>query len=93
MVEIISGLGVAAAALTSLSYIPQVKKAWPRDSTDDISWKMLLALTTGLIIWIIYGAFKGDWVIAGANAVGASLTGTVLCFKFRDILPGLHNQN
>ena len=33
MDEIMTGLGVTAAALTSLSYVPQVKKAWPRNST------------------------------------------------------------
>lgn len=37
-------LGLLAAALTSLSYIPQVRKALPRKSTDDLSLKMLLAL-------------------------------------------------
>ena len=86
MDDIMTGLGVTAAALTSLSYVPQVKKAWPRNSTDDISLKMLLALTTGLILWIVYGAAKSDWLLAGANAVGASLTGTVLILKIRDII-------
>ena len=90
MAEIMTGLGVAAAALTSLSYVPQVRKAWPRNSTDDISWKMLFALTTGLILWIVYGTAKSDWVLAGANAVGALLTGTVLAFKVRDMLSFHH---
>ena len=92
MDEIVTVVGSAAAALTSLSYVPQVKKAWPKGSTDDISWKMLLALTTGLILWIIYGVSKSDWVIAVANAVGASLTGVVLVFKFRDILSRRHTS-
>lgn len=80
--------GIAAASLTSLSYLPQVKKAWPRNSTDDLSWKMLLTLTTGLMLWILYGVYKSDWVIASSNAVGALLTGLVLAFKFRDMLSG-----
>jgi MtN3 and saliva related transmembrane protein len=33
--------------LTSLSYIPQVRKAWQRGSTSDLSLKMLVALTAG----------------------------------------------
>ena len=32
-------VGLFAAALTSLSYIPQVKKALPAGSTDDLSLK------------------------------------------------------
>ena len=79
-------LGALAAALTSLSYIPEVKKAWPRGSTDDLSWKMLAALTTGLTIWIVYGFIKGDWVIVAANGVGASLSGIVLVCKIRDMM-------
>jgi MtN3 and saliva related transmembrane protein len=81
-------IGVCAAVLTSLSYIPQVRKAWPRGSTADLSLKMLIALTSGLALWIIYGALKGDWVIIAANSVGATLSGSVLAFKIRDVWSG-----
>lgn len=77
-------IGAAAAALTSLSYIPQVMKALPRGSTDDLSLKMLLALTTGLLLWIAYGTMRGDWTITIANGAGAALTLTVLICKLRD---------
>lgn len=88
MDSVITSLGAAAAALTSLSFIPQVKKAWPRKSTEDISLKMFSALTIGLVLWVIYGVLKSDWVIVLANAVGALLAGAVLCFKFRDMYAG-----
>jgi MtN3 and saliva related transmembrane protein len=78
-------IGVCAAVLTSLSYIPQVRKAWPRGSTKDLSLKMLIALTCGLLLWIAYGLLKGDWVIVAANSVGAILSGSVLAFKIRDM--------
>jgi MtN3 and saliva related transmembrane protein len=78
-------LGFAAAALTSLSYIPQARKALPRGATDDLSLKMLLALFTGLCLWIAYGAIIGDPIIIAANAVGAGLVGTVLGCKVRDV--------
>jgi MtN3 and saliva related transmembrane protein len=38
-------VGGLAAFLASLSYIPQVRKAWPRNSTEDLSLAMLTALT------------------------------------------------
>ena len=78
-------IGVAAAALTSLSYIPQVRKAWPRGSTADLSLKMLTVLTIGLLLWIGYGLLKGDWVIVAANSVGGALSASVLAFKIRDL--------
>ena len=84
MNQLISFIGVAAAALTSLSYIPQVRKAWPRNSTDDLSVKTLLALSAGLTLWILYGIGKGDWVIILSNVIAVVLALTVLAFKIRD---------
>jgi MtN3 and saliva related transmembrane protein len=56
-------VGAIAALLTSLSYVPQVEKAWPRGSTKDLSLKMLTALTSGLLLWVCYGIAKGDWTL------------------------------
>jgi MtN3 and saliva related transmembrane protein len=53
-------LGGIAAFLASLSYFPQVRKAWPRGSTADLSLGMLVALTTGLALWVAYGAMGTD---------------------------------
>ena len=76
--------GLLAAVLTSLSYIPQVRKAWPAKSTDDLSLNMLGVLATGLALWIAYGVLKGDYVIIVANAVGSTLVATLIAFKLRD---------
>jgi MtN3 and saliva related transmembrane protein len=81
-------IGACAAVLTSLSYIPQVRKAWPRGSTADLSHRMLIALTAGLVLWIAYGLLKGDWVIVAANSLGAALSGSVLACKIRDMRAG-----
>ena len=62
-----------------------VQKAWPRGSTEDLSLKMLLALVTGLVLWIVYGLLKDDGVIAGSNCVGTALVSVVLALKIRDI--------
>jgi MtN3 and saliva related transmembrane protein len=78
-------VGVAAAVLASLSYFPQVRKAWPRGSTDDLSLRTLIALTVGLVLWVVYGLLRADWVIVLANGVGATLSGMVLGCKLRDL--------
>lgn len=83
--ELTPYLGALAAFLASLSYLPQVKKAWPRGSTGDLSLGMLLSLTLGLALWVAYGVLQSDWVIVAANAVGATLSGIVLGCKVRDI--------
>jgi MtN3 and saliva related transmembrane protein len=83
--DLLSWIGGLAAVLTSLSYLPQVKKAWSPGSTDDLSLKMLIALTSGLLLWSIYGLMKVDWVIISANVVGGTLSLIVLVCKLRDI--------
>jgi MtN3 and saliva related transmembrane protein len=85
---VIPWIGICAAILTSLSYIPQVRKAWPRGSTKDLSLHMLVVLTGGLLLWVGYGLLKSDWVIVAANSVGAILSGSVLAFKIRDMRSG-----
>ena len=85
MTEIIPWIGIGAAVLTSLSYIPQVRKARPRGSTKDLSLHMLVVLTSGLLLWVGYGLLKADWVIVAANSVGALLSTSVLIFKIRDM--------
>jgi MtN3 and saliva related transmembrane protein len=78
-------LGMLAAALTSLSNLPQLQKAMPRDSTSDLSLKMLAALSAGLCLWVVHGTVKEDWVIVLANSIGATLSLAVLGFKVRDL--------
>jgi MtN3 and saliva related transmembrane protein len=90
--NLLSLIGGLAAALTSISYLPQVKKAWPRGSTDDLSLMMLIVLTTGLWLWSIYGIMKGDWVIISANVIGGSLSLIVLVCKLRDIRFSYQNK-
>lgn len=81
-------VGLLAAALTSLSYIPQLRKALPRGATEDISLKMLIVLCLGLSLWIVYGVMRRDWVIVVANTAGLSLVGAVLGCKLRDLHAG-----
>jgi MtN3 and saliva related transmembrane protein len=57
---LITIIGLLAAALTSLSYIPQVRKALPSGSTGDLSSKTLAVLAAGLALWTVYGMLKGD---------------------------------
>jgi MtN3 and saliva related transmembrane protein len=77
--------GMLAAALTSLSYQPQLQKAIPQRSTSDLSLRMLMALSAGLCLWVVYGVAKDDWVIILANSIDATLSLAVLGFKIRDL--------
>ncbi|OYU92042.1 MAG: hypothetical protein CFE29_04170 [Bradyrhizobiaceae bacterium PARB1] len=82
---ILPWIGSLAAFMTSLSYVPQVRNALPRGSTEDLSLKTLIILTAGLGTWIVHGALKEDWVILAGNGVGAALSAFVLGCKLRDM--------
>jgi MtN3 and saliva related transmembrane protein len=77
-------IGLMAAAMTSLSYIPRVRKALPAGSTGDVSFKTLSVLVSGLGLWVLYGILNGDYVIVAANAVGFALVAALIGFKIRD---------
>jgi len=74
---------IGPPALTSLSYIPQLKKALPADSTDDLT-STLAAFAAGLALWIGYGVLNSCSVIIVANAVGLALVATLIGLKIRD---------
>jgi MtN3 and saliva related transmembrane protein len=85
MPDLIPWIGGLAAILTSLSYLPQVRKALPYASTNDLSLKTLISLTIGLALWVLYGFLKSDLVIVAANMTGGALSLGVLLCKLRDL--------
>ncbi len=76
-------VGLLAAACTTLSYVPQLKKCWETGSAGDLSLRMFLILATGVALWIGYGILRSDWVIIVANAVSLMLLSGILWFKLR----------
>lgn len=81
---LVTVLGLLAAALTSLSYVPQVRKAWPLGATGDLSLGMLAVLGAGLSLWVGSGWFRSDYVVVVANTVGLGLVLALIALKLRD---------
>ena len=77
----ITMLGLVAASLTTVAFIPQVHKTWKTKSAKDLSLGMYLIFTSGVILWLIYGILKEDIPIIAANVVTLSLTLVLLYFK------------
>ena len=77
----ITMLGLVAASLTTVAFIPQVHKTWKTKSAKDLSLGMYLIFTSGVILWLIYGILKEDIPIIAANIVTLSLTLVLLYFK------------
>lgn len=64
--SLINGLGFAAAALTTLSFVPQVLKI-RRQGGRDLSYPMLVVFWTGVMLWLVYGLLTKSPAIIAAN--------------------------
>ena len=62
-------LGLAAATLTTGCWLPQLVRSWRTRSAGDLSWLYLLALGSGIALWLAYGVLTSDFVIVLANAL------------------------
>ena len=79
----ISILGFIAGTLTTLSFVPQVHKAWRTRRCEDLSYGMLLTFGLGVVLWLIYGLLVRAAPIIVANAVTLSLIVLLLVMKSR----------
>jgi MtN3 and saliva related transmembrane protein len=73
--------GYLAAALTTVSFIPQVIKIYKTGETNGISLAMYLVFVSGIVMWLLYGIFLGELPIILANAVTLLLSGYILFMK------------
>jgi len=76
-------LGLVAGTLTTLSFLPQLLKAWKSRSTHDISIGMFSLLAVGITLWIIYGVVTSDLPVIVANSVTLIFVGLILVLKLR----------
>jgi MtN3 and saliva related transmembrane protein len=82
--DTVTTLGLVAGSLTTLSFAPQVVRAWRTGSTSDISLAMLLIFLAGILLWLGYGLIKEDIAIIAANAVTVFLISLILAMKVRN---------
>lgn len=76
-------LGFVAGTLTTVSFVPQVIKAWRTKRCHDLSWGMLITFSTGVVLWLVYGVRLWDLPIIAANAVTLALLLIIGALKAR----------
>jgi MtN3 and saliva related transmembrane protein len=76
-------LGLVAGTLTTLSFLPQLLKAWKSRSTHDISIGMFSLLAVGIMLWIVYGIVTADVPVIVANTVTLVFVSLILALKLR----------
>lgn len=76
-------IGLAAAVLTTLSFLPQVLRSLRTRDTRGISLGMYSVFTVGVALWLVYGLLLHDLPITLANAVTLLFALVVLILKLR----------
>ena len=76
-------IGYLAAALTTLSFLPQALHTFRTRDVSGISLGMYSTFTLGVALWLAYGVVLAAWPIVAANAVTLALSGGILAMKLR----------
>ncbi|MDK2957240.1 MAG: MtN3 and saliva related transrane protein [Desulfovibrionales bacterium] len=79
----VEAIGLFAGACTTLSFLPQVIKAWRSRSTKDISLAMFVLFAAGVSSWLIYGLLIDSLSVILANAATLILVLAMLAMKRR----------
>jgi MtN3 and saliva related transmembrane protein len=74
-------IGYAAGFCTTLSFVPQVLRAWRTRSAKDFAWAWLIVFELGLVLWLAYGIALHDWPMIFANSVTISLCSLLMLMK------------
>ena len=82
-------IGSAAGTLTTVAFIPQVVRAWKTGSVEDLSLWMLLAFTTGVCLWAVYGVVTDAMPLIITNGLTFVLAMTLLVLKLRGSRSGI----
>ena len=76
-------LGIAAGALTTISFIPQVVKIYRMKDARDISLATFSIFSCGVFLWIVYGVVVHEWPIILANGITLILSFSILIMKLK----------
>ncbi len=79
----ITAIGLLAATLTTVSFLPQVIKILKTKHTKDISLLMYSIFATGVFLWLIYGILLKELPMILGNGITFILTVIVLILKIR----------
>lgn len=79
-------IGLVAAMLTTISFLPQTLMVLRTGRTEGISLCMYALFTTGVASWLIYGLMVESLPVILANAVTLALAATILSLKVRAVL-------
>jgi MtN3 and saliva related transmembrane protein len=78
-------IGIGASACSAFSLLPQLVKISKEKKANGLSLGMVTVLFAGLMLWIVYGILKSDYIIVASNAVSFCINTAIalLAWKYR----------
>ena len=74
-------LGIAAGILILTGWVEQIYKGFKTKSLKDVSKFLMIFISAGAILWLIYGMIVEDVFIIGTNLFAIVLMMIVLAMK------------
>jgi MtN3 and saliva related transmembrane protein len=78
---LVETIGMAAATLTTLCWLPQAIRILRTRDTRAISLLTQTAFAGGVALWFVYGVLIGSWPVIISNVVTFALVGTIIALK------------
>src|SRR3954471_11042449 len=75
-------VGYFGSFLTSITFIPQVYKAWKTKSVGDLSIWMMLIVVLSTVVWLVYAFAIGSGPVIVANSIVFVLSVLLIYFKY-----------
>ncbi|MBC8303798.1 MAG: SemiSWEET transporter [Flavobacteriaceae bacterium] len=80
MIDKIELIGLLAAILTTIAFIPQVFKVIKTRSSEGLSLTTYLIFITGVSLWLIYGVFKMSFSMILGNGITVLLSAIIIYY-------------
>ena len=77
-------IGMFAAILTTLAFVPQVLKVIKLKKTDGLSLSTYIIFTLGVALWLVYGFYKNSFSMVLGNGITLILSLTILVNIIRE---------
>ena len=74
-------LGITAGILILTGWVEQIYKGYKTKSLKDVSKFLMIFISAGAILWLIYGIIVSDIFIVGTNTAAIVLMMIVLVMK------------
>ena len=73
-------IGMSAAILTTLAFVPQVLRVIKLKKTDGLSLSTYIIFTLGVVLWLVYGFFKNSISMVLGNGITLILSLIILVY-------------